>query len=287
MPFVSEPAKDCPVEQRKLLIAVGLVTKELGQLLYPAAAAARLGTAENILYVIWLRLLQTARSIEDGCYAGYAHEQQALVRTMINASSDLIYIARQGNPTEWAVLYAVFSIDRRAEITSGYVKGGLISQEQADKWNAQASEMEHRAMAEFEKRGIRPATKHNQNRRHPPQTWSGLTDREIINKVGRGWYENYYMPFSDATHANIMSAEAELKQIQEGKVKIGPRYLARILSYVIIALADTLTVASSAMNQHFKLGHDAKLAVQDKAVRKAVEEYASTLPPGDFEPSHA
>ncbi len=283
MPFITEPAQECPVEQRKLLIGVGLLTKELSQLIHPAATAARIGTAENIIYVIWLRLLQTARSIEEGCFAGYAHEQQALVRTMVNAASDLIYIARQSNPTEWAVLYAMFSIDRRAVITSGYVRVGLISQDQADQWNAEASKMEQRVMAEFEKRGITPAAKHNQNRRHPPQTWSGLTDRDIINKVERGWYENYYVPFSDATHANIMSAETELKQVQEGKVQIGPRFLARILSYVIIALADTLMMAATAMNQHFKLGQDGKLAAQDRAIHNALDEYRSTLPPGDFE----
>jgi hypothetical protein len=206
---------------------------------------------------------------------------------MVNAASDLIYIAREPDPTEWAVRYAVFSIDRRAVITSGYVQVGLISREQADKWYAEASEMEERVMADFEKQGIRPATKHNQNRSHPPQTWSGLTDRDIINKVGRGWYENFYVPFSDATHANIMSAETELKQIQAGKVQIGPRYVARILSFVVMALADTLMMASAVMNQHFKLGVDDKLAAQDKAIHKAVEEYASTLPPGDFEPAEA
>jgi hypothetical protein len=285
MPFITEPAQECPVEQRKLLNDVGVLIEELSRLLYPAATAARLGTAENILYVIWLRLLQTARSIEEGCFAGYAHEQQALVRTMVNAASDLIYISRQSNPTEWAILYATFSIDRRAVITRGYVKVGLISQDQADQWNAEASKMEQRVMAEFEKRGVKPATKLNQHRKYPPQTWSGLTDRDIITKAGRGWYENYYVPFSDATHANVMSAETELKQIQEGKVQIGPRYLPRILSYVVQALADTLTMASSVINQHFKLRQDDKLAAHDKAIRKAVDEYQKTLPPGDFEPA--
>jgi hypothetical protein len=285
MTFVTEPARECPVEQRKLLIAVGLLTKDLSQLIHPASAAARIGTAENILYVIWLRLLQTARSIEEACYAGYAHEQQALARTMLNAASDLIYIARQDNPTEWAILYAMFSIERRVEITKGYVTVGVLSQEQANKWNAEGSEKEQAVIAAFEKQGMRPATKHNQNRRHPPQTWSGLTDREVINKVGRGWYENYYMPFSDAAHANVMSAETELKQIQAGRVLVGPRYLPRILSFVTIVSADTLLMASSVMNQHFKLGQDDKLAAKDKGIHKALEEYVSTLPPGDFEPA--
>ena len=61
-----------------------LLTGALSKLLYPAVNAARFGTAENRLYAIRLRLLQTARSIEQSCYAGYAHEQQALVRTMVS-----------------------------------------------------------------------------------------------------------------------------------------------------------------------------------------------------------
>ena len=287
MPFQSQTALECPVEQRKLLIATGLLTTELARLLHPAAGPARLGTTENILYAIWLRLLQTARSIEESCYAGYAHEQQALVRTMVNAASDLIFIADQPKPIEWAILYAMFSIERRAQITSGYVRTGLISKEQGEKWNAEASGKEKQVIAEFEQRGLKPATKHNQKRGHKPQTWSGLTDREIITKVGRGWYENYYVPFSDAAHASVMTAETELKQIQAGKVVIGPRYLPRILSYVIIALADTLTMGASVINRHFKLGHDDELHRQDAAIRRAADEFRSTLPVGEFEPEDA
>jgi Family of unknown function (DUF5677) len=287
MPFVNQPAQESPAEQQKLLIAVGSLISELSKLLYPAATPARIGTVENVLYTIWLRLLQTARSIEAASLEGYAHEQQALARTMVNAASDLIFIANQQKPVEWAVLYAIFSIERRAAITTGYVKAGVISKQQGENWDAEASEKERAVMAEFEQRGIKPATKQNQHRKRPPQTWSGLTDREMIGKVGRGWYEVYYVPFSDAAHASILTAEEELRQIQAGKVIIGPRYLPRPLLFVTVALADTLLTASGVIDSHFKLGRANALAAEDRAMRNAVDEYRGTLPPGDFEPAEA
>jgi hypothetical protein len=95
------------------------------------------------------------------------------------------------------------------------------------------------------------------------------------------------VPFSDAAHAGVLTAEEELRQIQAGIVTIGPRYLSRSMLFITVALADTLLTASGVMDGHFKLGRADALAAEDRAIRNAVDEYRGTLPPGDFEPAEA
>src|SRR5207237_627926 len=162
--------------QRRLLIAAGLFTKELAQITHPAAAKARSATAENVLYVIWLRLLQMARSLQASCYLGYANEQFGLARSMVNAASDLVFILRQDKPSNWAMLYAMFSIERRKRIARGYVEIGLWPEELAQKWDAEQDDREQKSIAEAASAGITPAEKHNRHSRKAPQTWSGLSD---------------------------------------------------------------------------------------------------------------
>src|SRR5438128_7684019 len=124
MAFENIQSPDCPIEQRKLLMSASLFTQALAQIGYGAAATARQTTAENMLYVIWLRLLQMSRNIQSSCYLGYAHEQQGLARSMVNAAADLMYIAERPDPAGWAMLYVMFSIERRKKIGKGYVRAG-------------------------------------------------------------------------------------------------------------------------------------------------------------------
>src|SRR5437879_2664730 len=83
----------------------------------------------------------------------------------------------------------------------------------------------------------------------------------------------------------FLTAEEELRQIQSGKVIIGPRYLPRILLFVTVALTDTVLTASGLIDGHFKLGRADALRAQDHAMREAVDEYRGALPPGNFEPA--
>jgi hypothetical protein len=282
MAFEITQASECPPEQRKLLIAAGLLTETLANLLYPAAPVARQATLENVLYVIWLRLLEMARSIQNSCFWGYAHEQQGMVRSMVSAAADLLFIDSQEEPTRWAMLYAMFSIERRKKIGKGFVEAGILSQEQFDKWDMESDVKERAVIEEAANKGITPAEKYNRHAKRPPQTWSGLTDADVINKAGRNWYPTYYISFSDFAHASVMTAEAEMKMLSEGQISIGPRYPDRILIHVTNGMCDTLSASAEAVNAHFKLGREKEIAQQERAVAAALQGYRRTLSPGIF-----
>jgi hypothetical protein len=273
----------CPPEQRKLLIAAGLFTEALAKISHPAAEVARVATLENVLFVIWLRLLEMARTIENSCFWGYSHEQQGVVRSMVSAASDLLFISHQPEPTRWAMLYVMFSIERRKKISGGFVDAGIIDQETFEKWDKEADEKERAVMEEAASKGMTPAEKFNRNARRPPQTWSGLSDADIIDKTGRKWYPTYYVPFSDYAHASVMTAAPEMKMLQDAQIEIGPRYPARILIHVAGGMCDTLSAAAEALDAHFKLGKATEIAEHERRVNAAHKEYRAALPPGIFE----
>ncbi len=283
MAFETVDSPDCPVPQRKLLIAAGLFTKELAQIAHPAAAIARIATAENMLYVIWLRLLQMSRSIQSSCYLGYAHEQQGLVRSMVSAASDLIYIAGQPNAASAAMLYAAYSVERRRKIGKGYLKIGLMSQEMHDKWDQVEDEKERKAFEEAKRHDITPAPKHKPKKGDPAPTWSGLRDADMIGNARRNWYAAYYVPFSDMAHANVMTAEEEMNQLQAGSVTIGPRFPARILAYIITGVVDTMSAGIEIIDGHFSLAKAGEVGAHQRAMLAALQEYRDTLPPSPLE----
>ena len=87
----------------------------------------------------------------------------------------------------------------------------------------------------------------------------------------------YYVPFSDVTHTNVMSAETELTQLRAGQVEVGPRFPDVILMQVIGAIADTMSAAAETINRHFSLGKDREIAERERAMLKAIQEYRATL----------
>src|SRR5438093_4871290 len=119
---------------------------------------AKMASGEFILYAIWFRLLETARSIQQSCYAGYAREQQSLARSMVNSACDLMFIAERETRSR-ALLWGYFSIERRKRIGKGYVSAGMVRQGQLDELEAEATKKEADAMAELEAEGVKPYPK--------------------------------------------------------------------------------------------------------------------------------
>jgi hypothetical protein len=272
-----EPAPECPVEQRKLLIASGLFIEAMGRLALPPNKTGKMPTGEFILYAIWFRLLETARSIQQSCYAGYAREQQPLARSMVNSACDLMFIAEKDTPSR-ALLWGYFSIERRKRIGQGYVQAGMVRQDQLDAFEAEATAKEKDAIAELEAEGVKPYPKFNQNVHHPLRTWTGLSDADLIKKVGRNdWYEGFYVPFSDASHGNVLSAVEEIHQLRKGPVIVGPRYSPLILFHVVMCVRETLTRALETLNRHFDLGNASEIDRQDRTLLAGTIEYQPTI----------
>jgi hypothetical protein len=275
--MIREPPSECPIEQRKLLIASGLFIEAMGGLGVPPANTAEMPTGEFILYAIWFRLLETARSIQQSCYAGYAREQQPVARSMVNSACDLMFIAEKETPSR-ALLWAYFSIERRKRVGKGYVSVGMVAQAQIDALEAEAMAEEESAIAELEAGGVKPYPKFNQNVHRPLKTWTGLSDADLIKKVGRNvWYEGFYVPFSDEAHGNVLSAVDEIHQLRKGTVIVGPRYSPLILFHVVMCVRETLARALETLDRHFSLGKASEIDAQDRTLLARAMEYQQTI----------
>jgi hypothetical protein len=258
----------------------------MGRLAVPPGNTAKMRTGELILYTIWFRLLETARSVEQSCYAGYAREQQPLARSMVNSACDLIFIAKEETPSR-ALLWAYFSIERRKRIGQGYVRAGMVKQSQLEALEAEASAKEKDAIAELEAEGVKPYPKFNQTMNNPPKTWTGLTDADlIINKVGHlDWYLGFYVPFSDAAHGSVLSAVEEVHQLRGGVITVGPRDSPLILFHIVMCIRETLARALETLDKYFSLGKASEIDQQDRTLIARAMEYQqaiTTLDPTEY-----
>ncbi len=277
MKFERQRSSECPVEQRKLLVASGLFTQAMGGLALPEGGMNDMPTGDFILYVIWFRLLQTAQSIQQSCFAGYARDQQALARSMVNSACDLIFIAEEDTPSR-ALLWSHFSIARRKWIAQGYLRAGMITQAQYEASEAEADAKEKDAMAELEAEGLKPSPKFNEEGQSPAPTWTGLRDAALIKRVGRDdWYKAFYVPFSDAAHSSVLHSVEEIHQLRAGHVSIGPRYSPLVLFPIVMCVRETLTRALETLDKHFSLGKATQIEAQDRTLIARAKEYSDTI----------
>jgi hypothetical protein len=84
----------------------------------------------------------------------YAHEQQAIARGMVNAAANLMFIATRSDPPSWAMLYVIYSIERRKKLGKGFVRAGVISQGDFDQSDKQQDEIEAKLIKDAEAKSI-------------------------------------------------------------------------------------------------------------------------------------
>jgi hypothetical protein len=241
----------------------------------PAAQKAHATVGNFILVAIFGRLMQHGRALQSLANAGYADEAQSLARGMVNAAADLLFID-QADTDARALLYGLFSQKRRRRWASGLVTHGFQSKQQVAEWDKTETEKEDEALAQHEKSGVRPAA-----RVGDANTWTGLKDDQLIKLVGRSdWYDLYYVPFSDATHASVLGAAEQITRLSRSEVEVGPRVDPRMLQLVIMASVDTLAKALYQLDGRFNLGKKVEIEAAVQKVHAALKAYVATKAEG-------
>jgi hypothetical protein len=265
------PAPAIPDDQRQLLDTYRHLIREAVTLAGRAGKTTNASPANFIVFVLFGRLVQLARTIRIVSLLGYAHEAQALARTSLNVMTDLLFI-RQAEPDRRALLHALYSQKRRRIAEKGRVKHGFLSQADYDRWDADQTRKEEESLQHSSKGKLEPAEKIGDG-----PTWTGLKDFEIFRLVGRGdFYDLFYVPFSDAVHGNIMGARQEVIQAKTGLISVGPRFPGRILGWVVQASADALIVGLRQVDQQFALTVETKIDPLQREVLDALNLYAAS-----------
>ena len=58
-----------------------------------------------------------------------------------------------------------------------------------------------------------------------PNTWTGYTDKELLEQVGAGsWYDIYYRYLSSGVHVDATTISEDLHALARGRAEVGRRY---------------------------------------------------------------
>src|SRR5260370_12932728 len=94
-----------------------------------------------------------------------------------------------------------------------------------------------------------------------PNTWTGYTDKELLEQVGAGsWYDIYYRYLSSGVHVDATTISEDLHALAHGRAEVGPRY-----RYAFGVLRVTVEVLHVCMLAFHKLVAVGDLKVTDQA----------------------
>lgn len=264
------PAPEFPIDQSNLLDAFELFLQGAVGLAAEAGRKPRRSPGPFIIFAIFVRLVQLARSIQAMARSGYANEAQPHARAMVNAAVNLIFIAEADSDAR-GLLFAFFSQKRRARRAESLVKQGFLNRKAAEVLEAAEIKKDEEALKHQEESGVKPAAKLGS-----ANTWTGLSDQDLMKRVGRSdWYDIYYVPFSDAVHANIVGVQQEIIQLSRGEVSYGPRYPGRVLLLVVMGAADALSEALLNLSKYFSLNKEKEVEGLKAGIHAALKTYAA------------
>jgi hypothetical protein len=271
----SVSAEELPQHQRDLLDAYKALLRSSMEISSPAMQMARQGPGNFAVCAIFNRLLRMGRAVEKLCRFGYADMAESTARPMVNATVDIIFLV-QGETNQRALLYGLYSRDRRRRRAKSLVDHGFLRQDQADAWDAEQTKQEEKSLAKHKESGVVPIEKlGNRN-----TSWHGQSDEQMIKGVGRAdWYDLYYVPFSDSSHANVVATRKEMEELNAGKVSIGPRFEDLPVFAVTIAAADTIATALYQLDEFFKLGQHDRIGQLQKEINSALGKYVEAIRP--------
>ncbi len=265
------PPVPIPDDQRELLQGHDEFLREAVQIAARVGNRCRERPSNFIARATFTRIIQLARGVHSLSLAGYANEAQPLARSMVNAAVNLMAILGADSDAR-AVLFTFFSQPRRRRRLQSLVTQGFVTEDQAKELEADETQKDEEALRHQALSGVKPATKLG-NRR---DTWSGLSDEKLMEHVHRrDWHDIYYVPFSDAVHANVLGMYEEIVLLSQGIVSYGPRYPGRTLFLVIMASADSVGEALRQLDRHFALGTRAAIERLKGKIADAVRHYAA------------
>ncbi len=263
-----------------LLEAHANLLRQAHELLKANSKGAK-GIGLSLSFALEMHVLQLGRGLQSLCKSGYAEVAESTARTMLSAAVNLLAILKVDSDRV-ALQYLFYSVQRRRKYLNGLVKNDLLTQQQADAYDAAVGDRDDAVLAQYKKQGIEPLDLGGDRK----DTWSSLTDRALFEYAGvLPWYEVHYVPLSDGAHASVPALAFELTAMREGALVTGPRWTDPILliSTSVDVVGGTLTafvprLSADASEHAQKLQNEAVDAMHN-ALKAAAAQKRSEWPP--------
>ena len=260
------PRAELPPEQRDLLAALGQYLQAVATLLPRVSERVKEGLAATLLYLLFVRILQLGRALQDLCIAGYADESRVLGRAMVSGGLTALLIAEKDSDSR-ALLYAFQQRETRRKRGKALVRHRVMEQSVFEEDDERQTKLEDEVLARYEEAGTAVAAKLGER-----PTWSGLTDRQVAEQFGKlHWYDLLYGPASDITHVAIVSMETEFDALTSGHVHIGPRFISPFIA--VFNAGQVVSGVSRCLSDYF--GLDAKELIDgaDRNLASAIDTF--------------
>lgn len=222
-------------------------------------------------YAIFLHLLQRGRSLDLLLNSGYVEAAKPVARAMIGAALNIVAILDADSDGR-ALQFVVHQRPLRKRGLDRLVDHHLLTRERATQIDTVESDLEDKALAGWAAAGITPLRLGKGT-----ETWSGLTDRQLADRMKAShWYDLYYGPFSDmGAHGNVGAVAGDLASLIAGAVTIGPR--PNDPTHVVMASVEAIGESLQQLDRHLGTGRVAEAkAIREKAWSSVLESIRGT-----------
>ncbi|HVC75341.1 MAG TPA: DUF5677 domain-containing protein [Candidatus Micrarchaeaceae archaeon] len=257
---------EMPTEQRRLLIQFDLYLRFVHQIASTVSFGGSIGY--RIPYAIFVSLVNRARAVSALFASGYVQEADPIVRSMINATANFLFIVGRPDPDGFALMYYLHIEDLALFRTTRLEEAGMVDAARADRMKDEIRQAAapHRAAAEAAGMSIPPKPGSKKD------TWTGLSDEQLMKEVGADrWYASYYRHLSSGVHADASTIGPDILALVNGVAAVGPRYREPLAA--VRVSVEVMHGAVLGFRKHFGAG-DLRLIDQAKsAIDHAIQEY--------------
>jgi hypothetical protein len=165
-----------------------------------------------------LRVVQLSHALHALCENGHAGEAGPLARAILSGCASLVAIC-DSDRDERAYAYTLSARLPRKRVEAAAKELGL-SPEASAQFAADAVEANRSNAKAFRDAGV-----YQRKLGQRKDTWHGLTERELFEKMGMSlWYEIFYRAFSDESHVNARAIGAELTEVLAADIGLGSKF---------------------------------------------------------------
>jgi len=178
-------------------------------------------------YALFVHILQLGRGVQILVAAGFPDEALPLTRAMISAMMNLLFIVTSDNPNGWALRYWLQLGDMEQRFLERELKRMRFDEMTVRRLIDEAHANVAGAKSQAEKEGVLLPEKIATPARQPrPDTWTGLSDRALAERVGQvDAYETEYDYASAITHVQAVALKPIANALIEGRpVGTGPYF---------------------------------------------------------------
>lgn len=230
----------------------------------------------TIAYSLFKYILQLGRATHALVELGYGDEAQPVVRAMISATVNLVFIVESNNPDGWALRYWLELTAHELHLLERERRLGRFEAGVIDARLQETRDLDAQAREQAERDGMILPDKLVDPFRHSARedTWTGLSDRAMFESLQLAdWREAEYFYFSTIVHAQATSLIPITNSIMDGKLPAtGPHHRTPVA--VVATSYNAVKYAMLAMMKLYdRVDLDGAVQQADEAMERAIEVY--------------